>query len=427
MKKTSCGAKKVTVICYCLLVSVFTWGQSPKVLTIEECYRLAKNNYPLLKQMTLIEKTKEYSVENASRGLLPQINFSGQATYQSDVTQIPVSLPNTNIPVLSKDQYKIYAELSQSLTDQYTIRQQKELIKATAVSEEQSLETELYKLKERINQVFFGILLLDAQIEQTTLLKKDIRSGIDKANAAIANGIALKSNADILNAELLKTEQRSIELNAGRKGYADMLALFINTSIDENTILQKPVSQITSININRPEIKLFEAQKKSMDIQNKLIAVKNIPRVNLFLQGGYGKPALNFLKNEFTFYYLGGIRFNWNLSGFYTLRNEKRQLLLNKNSLDIQKETFIFNTNLLLTQQNHEIARFKELISTDDQIILLRDKIKATANSQLENGTITANDYLTYVNAEDQAKQSRLLHQIQLLMSQYNYQSTSGN
>ena len=424
MKKVLGDTRKVILICYCLLVSVTAFAQQ-KELTIEECYGLAKNNYPLLKQMSLVEKTKGYSLDNASKGYLPQVSFNGQATYQSDVTEIPI--PNVNVSPLSKDQYKLYAEVSQPLTDIYTIRQQKELIKATAVSDAQALETDLYKLRERINQIYFGILLIDAQIELTTILKKDIQSGLDKANAAIANGVALKSSADVLRAEMLKAEQRDIELRAGRKGYTDMLGLFINKAIDANTKLQTPVTQQISTTINRPELKYYEAMKKTVGIQNKLITARNIPRVNLFLQGGYGKPALNFLKNDFTFYYIGGIRLNWNLSGLYTMRKDKQQLLVNQHQIDIQKEVFLFNTNLSLAQQNNDIVKYKELIDTDNEIILLRAKIKATANSQLENGTITANDFLSYVNAENQAKQNRVLHQFQSLMAQYTYQSTSGN
>ncbi|MEP7164313.1 MAG: TolC family protein [Ferruginibacter sp.] len=424
MEKILADAKKMIMMACCLLVSAFVSAQQ-KELPIEECYRLAKNNYPLLKQMGIIEKTKNLSLDNASKGYLPQISFSGQVTYQSDVTEIPVSIPG-NSP-LSKDQYKIYSELTQPITDIYTIKQQKELIKANSVSDAQALEAELYKLKDRINQVFFGMLVIDAQIDLTTILKNDIQAGIDKTDAAIANGIALKSNADVLKAELLKTAQRNIELKAARKGYADMLGLFINAKVDENTSLQIPVSQTISQNINRPELKYYDAVKKSIGIQSKLITARNIPRVNLYVQGGYGKPALNMLKNDFAFYYIGGIRFNWNLSGLYTIKNERRQLLVNQNQIDIQKEVFLFNTNLSLAQQSNEINKYKELIDTDNEIILLRGKVKTTANSQLENGTITANDFLSYVNTEDQAKQGRVLHQYQFLMAQYIYQSTSGN
>jgi outer membrane protein TolC len=418
--------KILTALCFCLTATV-SFAQSVGNLTIDSCYAMAKRNYPLVKQYALIEKSKEYSIDNVNKSYLPQFNIAGQATYQSEVTKVPISIPNMSISELSKDQYKLYGEVSQPITDLFTVKDQKELVKANSEIEVQKIEVELYKLKERINNLYFGILLIDAQIQQTELLKKDIQTGIDKINTAIANGTALKSTADNLKAELLKANQRTIELKSNRKGYADMLSLFINQTINENTTLVKPNPQIISNAINRPELKLYELQKKTFDVQSKLITAKNLPRFSLYFQGGLGRPALNMLSNDVKGYYIGGLRLNWSLTGFYTYNKEKKILALNQNALDIQKDVFLFNTNLNLQQQNSEVTKVQQLIETDNSIITLRESIKNTTKNQLENGTATTNDYLTAVNAQDQAQQNLLLHQIQLLMAQYNYQTTSGN
>lgn len=410
-----------------LFSSHLVHAQQPSSLSIDSCYSMAKRNYPLVKQYALIEKSAAYSISNASKGYLPQLNIAGQATYQSEVTQLPISLPNITVPALSKDQYKLYGEISQPITDLFTVKHQQELVKATAGAEEQKVEVELYKLKGRVNELFFGILMLDAQIEQTELLKKDIRTGIDRTTAAIAGGIAIKSSADLLKAELLKANQRTIELKANRKGYADMLSLFINQPVADNTVLEKPAVQIGSASINRPELKMYDLQKKMVDVQTKLVSTKNIPRFNAFFQGGIGRPALNMLSNDLSSYYITGLRLNWNLTNFYTSGKEKQILTLNQHSVELQREAFLFNTNLSLKQQSAEVTKLQELIATDTDIIQLRENIKNTAKSQLENGTATTSDYLTYLNAEDLARQTQLLHQIQLLMAQYNYQTTSGN
>jgi outer membrane protein TolC len=410
-----------------LICSHWAMAQQNNSLTLDNCLEMAKQNYPLIKQYTLIEKTKEYSIANAQKGYLPQFNVSGQATYQSDVTQVPISLPNMDIPTISKDQYRLYGEVSQSITDLFTVKDQKEYINTNSEIETQKTEVELYKLRERINNLYFGILLIDAQIQQTELLKKDIQSGIDQTNVAISNGVALKSTADNLKAELLKAEQRTIELKATRRGYADMLALFINNPIDENTVLEKPHRQMFTNTINRPELRLFDLQKKSFDVQNKLITAKNMPRVSVFFQGGLGRPALNMLNPDFEGYYIGGLRLNWNLTGFYTYNREKKMLALNQSFIDIQRETFLFNTNLTLKQQNADITKMQELIETDKSIVTLRESVKNTTQNQLTYGTATTNDYLIAVNAEDQAKQSLILHEIQLLMTEYNAQTTAGN
>ena len=410
-----------------LICSHWAMAQQNNSLTLDNCLEMAKQNYPLIKQYTLIEKTKEYSIANAQKAYLPQFNVAGQATYQSAVTQIPISLPNVDIPTMSRDQYRLYGEVSQSITDLFTVKDQKEYINANSEIEVQKTEVELYKLRERINNLFFGILLIDAQIQQTELLKKDIQSGIEKTNVAIANGIALKSTADNLKAELLKTDQRTIELKAARKGYTDMLALFINNPIDENTVLEKPHRQMLTPTINRPELKLYDLQKKSFDVQEKLITAKNLPRLSAFFQGGFGRPGLNMLDNDFQGYYIGGLRLSWNITGFYTYKNEKKMLANNQSLIDIQRETFLFNTNLTLKQQNADITKMQDLIETDKSIVILRESVKNTTQNQLTYGTATTNDYLIAVNAEDQAKQSLILHEIQLLMTEYNTQTTAGN
>lgn len=423
IKKTN----KIKAAFYFILLAFCSYGQNKEILTLEKCQELAKQNYPLIKQKALIETTKEYNLENASKGYLPQLGIGAQATYQSDVTSLPIKLPGMQIPEISKDQYKVFAEVTQSLTDPLIIKQQKEYIKSNAEVEAQKLEVEIYKLKERINQLYFGTILIEAQLKQTELVRNDLESTIKKIEAAVTNGIAIPSNVDLIKAELLKVEQRIIELNANKKAFVEMLSMFINMPLDVKLILEEPQHAIITDKISRTELKLFDTHKKTLDVQHQLLFAKNFPRLNLFFQGGYGRPGLNMLDNDFQTYFIGGLRLNWNLSGFYTYNKEKKIIGINQALVDVQKETFLFNTNLTLKQQNNEISKLTELILTDRKIIAIREKVKATANHQLENGTITAIDYLNYINAEDQARQNYAFHNIQLLMAQYNYQTTSGN
>ncbi|MBI2968877.1 MAG: TolC family protein [Bacteroidetes bacterium] len=410
-----------------VLTSFQSWSQADNALTIEECYSLAKQNYPLAKQKELIAKSKDYNLSNAAKGYLPQAGIYGSATLQSDVTQIPVKIPGMTIEAPGKDQYKVYGEITQTVWDWGAINQQKKLLETNSEVDNQKLDVELYKLKERINQLFFGILLLDAQMNLAGLLISDLQSAIKKTEAAVSNGIALPSSADALRAELLKAEQKAIELKYAKSGFSEMLGMFINRPMDDKTILVKPEIKLPKIDISRPEISLLESQKKIFDAQAKLLNAKNLPRIGIFVQGGYGRPALNMLNNEWDAYYIGGIRFSWPLTGFYTLRREKELLNINRSFLDVQKENFLFNTNLLLKQQNTEITKLEELIIKDEEIVQLRTGIKNTSSAQLENGTITVNDYIREVNAEDMAKQNLLLHRIQLIMAQYNYGVIAGD
>jgi outer membrane protein TolC len=416
---------KTPLIAALVLIGAGAYAQQ---LTLAECYEKARQNFPLIRQKQLLVSTKEFTVANARSGYLPQVSVIGQATYQSDVTRVPIEVPGFAIKTLPKDQYKIYAELNQSLYDGGTIKRQNAITETNAMVEDQKLEIELYKIKERINQLFFGTLLIDEQIAQVDLIRKDINTSLQKVESLIRNGTAFKTNADILQAELLKTEQRAIELNAGKEAYLSMLGIFIGQGLAENTTLQRPDDVQAAANpaITRPEIGLYTYQSQLFTAQQQLNGTKVLPRFGLFVQGGLGRPGLNMLDSEFASYYIGGLRLNWNLSGLYNTKRDKEQLNINLQSINALKETFLFNTKLTLKQQSTDITKLNDLISVDQQIIELRTKIKTTAKAQLDNGVITANDYLRELNAEDQARQNLSVHKIQLLMTEYNYLATTG-
>jgi outer membrane protein TolC len=402
---------------------------SAQQLTIQECYEKARQNYPLIKQKELVAKSKEFSVANIKSGFLPQVSINGQATYQSDVTKVPIENPLFNVEPLSKDQYKVYAEVNQTIYDGGVVKKNSALQETSSQVEDQKIEIELYKIKERINQIYFGTLLINRQLVQVELVKKDIESSLLKMESAIRNGTAFKTNADILQAELLKNDQRAVELKAARKSYLDMLAMFIHQPLGDDITLQMPEapSMPGELVISRPEISLYNYQRQLYAAQQQLTNTRVVPRVSFFMQGGYGRPGLNMLLNKFDTYYIGGLRFSWNLGGYYNANRDKQILDLNLQSVDQQKETFLFYTQLSVQQQNNEISKLNELIEIDEKMIALRSRIKSTAKSQLDNGVITANDYLRELNAEDQAKQNLSAHQIQLLMTQYTQQVTTGN
>ena len=419
--------KRLKLIMVIGLVAMPIIAQSK--LTLNECYDKARANYPLIKQKEYIAKTKEYNVSNVWKGYLPQITISGQATYQSDVTSLPIALPGMKIESLTQDQYKATADILQVVYDGGIMSAQANVQKATSDIDEQKLEVELLKVKERVNQIYFGILLIDEQLTQTELIKKDLYASLNKLNAALANGTATKPNVDILKAELLKTEQREIEIKSSRKAFVEMLGLLINQRLNEVTKLELPQTQsITESNeINRPEVKLYSSQENLIENQSGLTLAKILPKASLFFQGGYGKPTLNMLKNNLDWFYIAGARLTWAMSNLYTYGNESEVIELNKKSVEAQKETFLLNTNLSLKQQSNELEKLNSLIKVDKQIIEIRTSVKESAKSQLENGVITSNDFIRELNAEDQAKQNLAIHTIQLLLAQQNYKLTTGN
>jgi len=397
-------------------------------LTLDQAYELAKQNYPLTKQKDLIRQTAEISIESLNKGYLPQIVVSGQATLQSAVTEPTIPTPGFLIQIQDKDQYKVLvADLNQVIYDGGVIRNQKEIQKLNSAVEDQKIEVEIYKLLERINQVYLSTLYIDEQIKQAQLVKEDFNTGIKQVEAQVNNGVAFRSNLDVLKAEFLRNDQRLIELRATRKGLIDVLGLLINQPLEQNTVLEKPTpGYATSNELKRPEIKLYSDQGKLVAQQQEVIRARNRPKASFFVQGGYMKPGLNLFLNSYDWFYYGGLRLNWAISGLYTSKKEKQLVEINQRMVDVQKETFVLNSNTQLKQQQSEIDKLQQLISTDQAIIGLRNSVKTAARAQLENGVITSNDYLREVNAEDQARQALITHQLQLLQAQINYQTILG-
>ena len=403
-------------------------------LTIEQCYDLARQNYPLLKQHDLIQKTKEYTIQNAWRGYIPQINVNGQATYQSETTNFKdvfgstgITLPPTaKFPTYSKDQYRLTGEVSQTIFDGEASKFKKENAKVQAAISEQSLEVNLYALHDRVNQVYFGVLLIDQELLQNTIQQKDIQNGIDKTEALVNNGTAYRSSIDELKAQLMQVQQSRVELNSSRRSFLLVLGLLINQQLDESTILTSPKTPTLSTEIKRPELTLYDLQKKTYVVQSKQLEIGLMPLISAYFDGSYGRPTLNTVSNDFGPYWIAGIKFNWSLTALYTMKNNRHIYGLNQNDLDIQKETFLFNTKISMAQQDQDIKKYNELVANDQQIVDLRVSVKNASDAQLKNGVITSHDYLTQVDAEAQARLNLILHQVQLLQAEYNHLNTTG-
>jgi len=425
--------KKIFTL-FLMLPFLNSFGQE-QAINVDSCYAWARLNYPLLKQYNVIEQTKNYTIQNAWRGYIPQLNASGQATYQSETVNFADvfgSLPPQfagviKFPSYSKDQYRLTAEVYQTVFDGLASKYKKENAIADAEVKKQSLEVNLYSLRDRVDQVYFGVLLIDEELKQNDLQQKDIQNVVDKTQAYVDNGTAFRSSVDELKAQLLQVQQNRIELQHSRKSYLTVLGLLTGRAISETATLAAPPTPVLSSDIKRPELKLYDVQKRSFDIQSKQLETGLMPQISAYFDGDYGRPTLNTVSNDFGAFWITGIRFNWTLSALYTLKNNRRIYALNQNDLDIQKEVFLFNTNINLAQQNEEIKKYSDLVEKDKEIVDLRTSVKNASNAQLNNGVLTAHDYLTQVDAEAGARLSMILHQVQLLQAEYNYQNTSGN
>jgi outer membrane protein TolC len=401
--------------------------EKSNLLNLENCYRMAEENYPLSKKRELIASSSEFTVANIAKGYYPRFDILAQATYQSDVTKLPVSIPGTNMPILNNDQYKAYGEINQVLYDGGIIKQQKESALAQTKVQQQQLEVDLYAVKQRVTDLYFGILIFDEQLRQNELLKNDINIGIKTVQAQLDNGTAYRSSVDLLKAEYLKADQQAISIRSYRSAYLDMLGLFINEELEGNTQLEVPQHILVDEEIKRPELNLFKYRNESLDLSKETISAGNRPKLNLFAQGGIANPGLNFLEVGWKGYYIGGVRLNWSLTGLYTSKKQKQIIDINKQELDADKETFLFNTKQSVKQQNAEINKLNEYLASDDEIIGLRTNVKKASLAQLENGVIDSSDYLREVNEENVAMQNKIVHKTELLLAQYRQKLITGN
>lgn len=418
---------KRAIIVLCIILSSYSTIYAQ--LTIEGCQEKARKNYPLIKRYQLIEKTKGYNLSNAAKGYLPQFSVSAKATYQSDVTGIPISVPGVDIKPLSKDQYGVTLDINQTIWDGGVVSSRKEMAKTGSEVALKQLEVTLYSINDRVNQLFFGILLLDAKIQQNQLLQDELGRNFNLISSYIQNGVANQSDLDAIKVEQLKSMQIKTQLNSNRKAYVDMLSVLIGEPIREDIILEKPSvnSEWISGRIERPELYLFDAQYNDLETQKKIIRTGYMPKLGLFATGGYGKPGLNMLEDKFAAYYMGGVRLSWNFGGLYTEKNDRRLIEANQSSLAAEKETFLFNTSMEVTQEQSEIKRNRDLLEYDDEIISLRNNVKKSAEIKVANGTLTVTDLMREINAEDLAKQDKIQHEIELLFSIYNLKFTTNN
>lgn len=397
--------------------------------TLEECYEKAHKNYPLIRQVDLIDKTEAFTISNATKVYLPQVSASGKASYQSDVTELPVKIPFSQIDPMSKDQYTISVDVNQLLWDGGVSKANKKIAKETSQVDKSQIEVDLYKIKERINQIYFGILLIKEQIDQNDLFQKELQRNYKLVESYKKNGIANQSDLDVIKVEQIKAKQNKAQLENNEKYYLKALSLFIGENVSSYDQITKPEASYDFVDFSnkRPELDFFTAQASKLEAQKDMIKSSYMPKVGLFATGGYGRPGLNMLDRDFSAFFVGGVRFSWNFGSLYTKKNDLSKIDVAKDIVSVQRDTFLFNLDLELENLNNQIKNNEELLNYDKEIITLKSNIKKASEVKLANGVISVSDLIKDINSEDLAKQEKILHEIQLLMSIYKLKNTLNN
>ena len=418
-----------------LLTLIFSLATlSISAQTLDECRALARENYPEIKQYDLISQTEDYSVSNAKRAWIPQFVLSAQATYQSATVTYPEALSKMltsygmeNVGI-QKDQYKIALDLYQNIWDGGMAKANEDIAKAEAAAQRSTIDVNLYDLYSRIDNLYFGILLLSEKQNQTKMRIELLENNLNKIKSFVRNGVAMQADADALEAELMVARQQLDQIITSEDAYRQMLSIFIGKELTAGPLTRPEEASPLSYENNRPELQLFEAKLGQLEAQKKAITATIMPRFNLFAQGFYGYPGLDMFKAmSSTDWHLDGIvgiKMQWNLGSFYTYKNNLDKLETAVQTLAVQKEVFEFNTSLKTTQEDKEITRLKKAIATDQQIVKLRESVRKAAESKLRNGEINTTDLLQKITDENVAIQNKTSHEIELLQAEYRLKHT---
>lgn len=405
--------------------SVFSQEQP---ITLDRCLLQAEQQFPLLKQKALYGTIADHNQTNIQTNYLPQANINGQASWQSDVTKVDINIPGINIPTPNKDMYKLTLDVNQLIFDAGTTKRLVELEKINLELNRQGVDIELYRLKDRVSQIYFGILLLRDNEELLKITRGNIESQQKKIESAVNHGVMLASNLAVLNVEMLKIDQAVTELRFSQEALIQSLVELTGINMTASSVLQLPEPNVDSglADVKRPEFKLFELQQDRLNGLDRLTETKLKPRLSGFGTLGYGRPGLNMLSNDFRGYAMFGAKLSWNVWNWNQTTTERQVFGVQKSIIETQKESFNQNLKIALQNNRSEINKYQSLIESDNQIIQLRNEITLSSASQLNNGVITSSEYLTEVNAELQSRLNLKTHRVKLVQAKINYLITLG-
>jgi outer membrane protein TolC len=397
-------------------------------VTLDYCLSQAEANHPLFDQYDLLASSSGLKIKNLNKNFLPEMNINGDAHYQSDVVEVPVIVPQFSPEPLDKDWYKISLDVSQMIYDGGLTQRNRDVEYIDNEINQQNVRIDLYRLKEKVIGVYFNIISFQESRELLNVTRQNLQSRLKEVESGVKNGIVLSSNAEILKAELLKLDQREIEIEAGISSGYKVLSILTGDTIVNGTALQwaNPVIASYIPGRDRPEFNLFSLQQQKAESMKKLSSSRLMPKLLAYGQAGYGRPGFNMLLNEFDDFYVIGAKLSWNFYNWNKTRNEKSILDLQKEIVASSSESFDQNLSVDLERRMAEIIKIETLLPKDEEIVIIRTGIVQTYASRLQNGVITATEYITELHAETEAKLNLKIHQVQLVRAKYEYLATAG-
>ena len=403
-------------------------------LTLERCQELARENYPAIKKYGLIEKTLEIDLSDINKSWLPSISIYGQGTVQNITPSFPNALEDVlaqmgqEIKGLSKLQYKVGVDVSQPIWDGGLSKAKRDLSRSQDEIQKASLDVELYNLRQKVENIFFAILLTNEQINQSRLTLELLNANLSLMEAMYKNGTAMRSDIDMIKAQTLTLKQTITQAESSESSYKKLLGIYIGEDVSNETLVTPSATMPKSLNSERPELHLFESKLKASESARNLVNASLMPKIGLFAQAYYGYPGFDYFKSmmnrNLTFNILAGLKAAWNIDSFYTKKNRLNQIDLDLNNIEIEREIFLFNSNLQTEKDLEAIKGLKKVMEDDTEIIELRKNVRKAAESQLRNGIIDATALLSKITDENVARLTAKLHEIQYIQQFYNLKNT---
>lgn len=403
-------------------------------VTVEQCVAFTQENYPLIQKYDLLRQSRQIDLSDINKSWLPQIGISAQGTVQNAVPSFPDALSEmldrtgTDMKGLGKLQYKVGIDLNQTIWDGGASKANRTIAERENAQQEAALDVEFYAVRERVESLFFGILLVEEQIKQTELTRTLLESNLSMLRSMKANGTAMQSDVDMVEAQLLTVQQQIIQAKSLSQSYRRMLGVYTGKNMTAEVFTKPSSSMPVELTSARPELTLFDARIKSNDARLGSIRSSVMPRIGLFAQAYYGYPGYDYFKSmmnrDMSFNVLAGVKISWNIGSFYTKKNSERKLQLANDGVAADREIFLFNTNLQTSSQTAHISELEDIIREDSHIVELRANVRRSAESQLKNGVIDATALLTKFTDENQARLTSSYHEIQLIQSIYQLKYT---
>lgn len=400
--------------------------------TLQECRQLAEQNYPLVKRYDLIKQTEQFTLDNAGKAWLPQVSAYGQATYQSAVSQINDLFQNMmaqqgmSVKGLSKMQYRVGVDVQQTIYDGGAIEAGRNLTRAQSAAEEARNAVDIYAIQNRVNEIYFAILLMDERLRLNNELMTLLESNVKKMQSLYKGGVAMGCDVDMVKAELATARQQRVELESSNETLKRVLSLLCGKEIAS---VSKPEVPAATTGV-RPELAALDRQLQLADAQEKVLDTSIMPRVGLFAQGYYGYTGYNMFRDMMhrspTLNGIVGARVTWNISSLYTRKNDRSKLKLQRESVENSRETFLFNQSLQSSQQQGNAERYKKLMAEDDNIVALRRNVRHAAEAKLNAGIIDTNNLLQEITREHQAAINKSIHEVEYLKALYELQTING-